>query len=454
MKRLTRAALMAGAIAMAATSMTACTADGSDDGSGKVTLAVGDLPGSANKEARDLFLEQVAAFEEANPDIVLEPSETVYDPNTFQALLAGGTLPDVMNVSSTEGNTIGGTGQVADLTDLIADRGLDEQLNPTVLAMGENADGRVFAIPTDGTVMGLAYNRELFEQAGLDPDKPPTTWEELRADAKEIKDATGVDGFAHYGSNNQGGWQLETEIYSFGGHLTNEDGTKAALTDTAAAADALQLISDMRYKDGSIGPNTVYNFDDAAKDFAAGKFAMMIIFSQAAWGGLVVTNGFPADNLGMGGVPQSSDEPVGTASGAGMTIVSAKTTDAEKEAAMKWIEWRYLQKFTDEKLAIADAEATAAAGNPVGLPTLPLLTEAKQAQYDTWIAPYVNVPQENFAPLVAASSIPLISDPAKNTQAIYGRLDSVIQAVLSDPNADIDQLLKQAEPDIDRLLTR
>lgn len=456
MNKLTRTALAVGALAIAASSLSACGApDDSAEGDGKVTLTVGDMPTSANEEARTLFLDQVEGFEKANPDITIEASETVYDPNTFQALLAGGTLPDVMNVSSTEGHTIGGTGQVADLTDLLADTGLDKELNETVLAMGEDADGRIFALPTDGTVMGLAYNRDLFEAAGLDPDEPPTTWEELRADAKKIKDATGVDGFAHYGSNNQGGWQFETELYSFGGRLVNEDNTEASLTETDAAADLLQLISDMRHEDGSIGTNTVYSFDDAAKDFAAGKFAMMVIFSQAAWGGLVVTNGFPAESLGMGGVPQNGDEPLGTASGAGMTVISAKATDAEQKAAMKWIQWRYLNKYTDEILAVADAEATAAAGNPVGLPTLPLLSEDKQAEYESWIAPYVNVPQENFAPLLAtASTIPLISGPVKNTQAIYGRLDTVIQAVLSDPNADIPTLLEEAEPDIDRLLTR
>lgn len=453
MKHLSRAALAVGVLALAASGLTACTS--SDAGDGKVTLQVGDLPPSANKELRDLFLQQVDSFQAANPDITIEASETIYDPNTFQALLAGNTLPDVMNVSSTEGRTIGGTGQVADLTDLIGDAGLDDVLNPTVLAMGEDSDGRSFAIPTDGTVMGLAYNRALFEQAGLDPDQPPTTWEELRTDAKKIKDATGVDGFAHYGSNNQGGWQFETELYSFGGRLVNDDDTEAALTDDDAAADLLHVISDMRHVDGSIGSNTVLNFDDTAKEFAAGRAAMMVIFSQAAWRGIVETNGFPAEDFGMGGLPQNGDTPLGTASGAGMTIISAKTNDAEKAAAMKWIQWRYLDKYTDKDLAIADAEATAATDNPVGLPTLPLLTEQKQADYDNWIAPYVNVPQANFAPLAAtASTIPLISGPVKNTQAIYGRLDSVVQAVLSDPNADIEGLLEQAEPDIDRLLTR
>ena len=37
----------------------------------------------------------------------------------------------------------------------------------------------------------LHYNRTLFQQAGLDPDKPPTTWDEIRQDAKQIADKTG-----------------------------------------------------------------------------------------------------------------------------------------------------------------------------------------------------------------------------------------------------------------------
>lgn len=434
--------------------LAACTTNAPEE-AGPVTLTVGDLPPADSDAARALFEQQVKDFEAAYPDINLEPSETVYDPTTFQAMLAGGTLPDVINVSNTEGATIGSTGQVADLTEVLASSGLGDKLNPVVLDTARGADGQIYGVPTDGFAMGLVYNRAIFEQAGLDPDNPPTTWEEVREAAQTIKEKTGVDGFAHYGANNQGGWQLTTEIYSYGGRVTDDAGTKSELLDTSAAADMLQLLSDMRFKDGTIGENTVYSFDDAGKDFAAGKFAMMVIFSQAAWGALVQANGFPGDDLGIGALPQEGDTANGTLQGGAITVVNAKTTDAEKAAALKWIEWRYLKKYTDETAAIADAQATADSGAAVGIPTLPILNEAAQADYNDWIAPYVNVPVANFAGYVASASVlPVIPEPVKNGQAIFARLDTVVQAVLGDPNADIPALLKAADGDINQLLTR
>ncbi len=51
---------------------------------------------------------------------------------------------------------------------------------------GMKDSGKLYALPTTNYKMGLIYNRKLFQQAGLDPDNPPTTWEDIAAAAKKI----------------------------------------------------------------------------------------------------------------------------------------------------------------------------------------------------------------------------------------------------------------------------
>ena len=50
---------------------------------------------------------------------------------------------------------------------------------------------RSIGFPYGPYAMGLPYNRDLFQKAGLDPDKPPTTWDEVAQDAKTISEKSG-----------------------------------------------------------------------------------------------------------------------------------------------------------------------------------------------------------------------------------------------------------------------
>ena len=95
-----------------------------------------------------------------------------------------------------------------------------------MLVNGQDADGKIFAVPTAAYGMSLTYNRTLFTQAGLDPDKPPTTWDEVRAAAKTIAEKTGMAGYSSMATENTGGWQLTTSTYALGGRMqeVGEDG--------------------------------------------------------------------------------------------------------------------------------------------------------------------------------------------------------------------------------------
>jgi len=88
----------------------------------------------------------------------------------------------------------------------------------------------------------------------------------------------------------------------------------------------------------------------------------------------------------------------------------------------------------------------------VGLPEPAIYTGAaaeKQAAADKQ---YANVPQENYAPFVAnMSKVPVKFEPP-NAQQIYAVLDVAMQKVLTDKNANIDQLLSDAETQVNSIL--
>src|SRR3954454_24744948 len=197
----------------------ACGSDEDSKSDGKVTITVeGWRPGD-EQGTIDAVNKQAQAFMKDHPDIVVKPIEWEWNAETFSTQLAGDQLPTTFRVPFTDTKGLAERKQIADVTDYVNDLPYAEDFNPSVLAAAQGTDGKIYGLPTDVYGVGLHYNRALFEQAGLDPDSPPTTWDEVRADAKAIADKTGQAGFALMGKSNTGGWNLSTMTYAMGGRI-------------------------------------------------------------------------------------------------------------------------------------------------------------------------------------------------------------------------------------------
>ncbi|MFK5633953.1 MULTISPECIES: ABC transporter substrate-binding protein [unclassified Ornithinimicrobium] len=86
-------------------------------------------------------------------------------------------------------------------------------------------DGKRFAIPLDVHPLGFYYNKDVMEEAGLDPEAPPMDNESYMSALESFKSA-GIEG--HWASPFPftGGLSLQSLIWQFGGNLFNEDGTE------------------------------------------------------------------------------------------------------------------------------------------------------------------------------------------------------------------------------------
>lgn len=411
-----------------------------------VNISVASLVPGATAAATAAFNSQVKAFEKQNPEIRVKSVQYDWTGPTFAAELAAGTLPTVFTVPFTDGRALGQAGQLANLTKYAKQYSWFKEFNPAVIAEGTDAKGQVIAIPEAAYAQGLQYNRQLFEEAGLKPNKPPTTWAQVEADAKAIVKANpNVAGFAVMGaSDNTAGWILTTLTDAFGGRVETGIGAKAKATfDNPGTVAALEMIHKMRWVDNDMGSNFGLSWGTSNQAFAAGQIGMFISGSD------VYTNMVQAYNLnpgiyGLAPLPLQGKH-AGVLGGGTLAAVKPTATPAEIDAAMKWINFYYMQPLSTKQGAIRNAKELVAQKQPVGVPEFPVLDRQAYKRSQAWIKPYINVPERQMAPFTAGIlKDPLVPEPESATQAIYGDLDSVVQSVLTDPNANIPALLKAA----------
>ena len=109
--------------------------------------------------AVDALYEQIGQFEDKYPWITVEPEEYNWTAPTFTAALAAGTLPDVFTIPFTDGKGLIAAEQIVDIDALVRALGYGDKFNPNVLVNGQDADGKIFAVPTAAYGMSLTYNR-------------------------------------------------------------------------------------------------------------------------------------------------------------------------------------------------------------------------------------------------------------------------------------------------------
>jgi multiple sugar transport system substrate-binding protein len=411
-----------------------------------VSISVASLVPGATAAATAAFNKQVAQFERANPGIHVKSTQYDWTGPTFAADLAAGTLPTVFTVPFTDGRALGQAGQLANLTKYAEQYPWFKEFNPAVIAEGTDAKGRIIAIPEAAYAQALQYNRGLFVKAGLKPNDPPTTWAQVESDAKAIVKADpNAAGFAVMGaSDNTAGWILTTLTDAFGGRVETGVGAKAKATfDNPGTVAALNMIHTMRWVDNSMGSKFGLSWGTSNQAFAAGQVGMFISGSD------VYTNMVQAYDInpgiyGLAPLPLQGKN-AGVLGGGTLAAVKPTASPNQIAAALKWINFYYMQPLSTRQGAIRNANALLAQKQPIGVPEFPVLNKQAFVLAQKWIKPFINVPVKQMASFTnGILNDPLVPEPESVTQAIYGDLDSVVQSVLTDPNANIPALLNAA----------
>jgi sn-glycerol 3-phosphate transport system substrate-binding protein len=198
----------------------------------------------------------------------------------------------------------------------------------------------------------LYYNKNMFEAAGLDPDQPPRSLEELRAYSQQLVDS----GAAAYGialesgSGSGGGWYLEQwfanmgELYADNGNGRLAPATKV-LYDGAAGVELLTYVQDLvddglayYVGDNAGGADQVLKLADseepAAMAIATSAFLGTVLATLS--GGLVP--GLGPEDVGVGPLPGPAGTPTALVGGAALYITDGKG-DAEAAAAWDFVQY-------------------------------------------------------------------------------------------------------------------
>lgn len=411
--------------------------DGVGDGA-QIVVTTTNGPNENDQLEVDRHQYLVEEFARRRPDVVIEARDTLFDRQQFTAKMAAGTMEDAFLVDFTQPRFLIGRGYVADVTPWVTEWEDFPSYNPSLLQIVQDENDRIYGLPVGGYSLGLIYNRELFERAGLDPDNPPRTWDELAEYAFEISLlGDEVAGFGALSSAGQGGWHFVAMVYSFGGSFLyeTESGWEARFVSDETLA-VLDLLQRMRWEDESLTQQQLLDAADLVSLMAAGNLGMGIMAGdelrriKAQFEGDMTT-------FGMGPLPQAGGDA--SLAGGATWMYNPNTRDEVLQAAVEWSIFQTFENFEN------DVAAQASRGQLVGWPQLPAFVGAKQAERAEILARYANAPIENYEPFNRATEITLRPEPPVETQKLYRDLDVVTQAVLTDPFADPQRILRQVE---------
>lgn len=338
MNRSMRQAAAAGAaFAVAAVALTGCSAGSTIAAVEEVTaedtgatLSLWVRPG--NEAVTDAVVDAYNATHENQVEITHVPADQYV--TKFAAAAQSNSLPDILAADVVFMPQIIDTGAVLDLTTLLEDSGAAGNLAPAAI-QASTADGKVYGVPYVSDTSLYVYNKDLFAQAGLDPDVPPTTWDGIAAAAAAIT-ALGDDTYGAYISGNSPGslaYTFTPTIWAQGQEVVADGGTFDF--DNQATQDALGFVQGL-YENGDIPESSKTDGGDGFFSvFASGKIG--INFSGGNGVNTSTLGQDPAFEIGLAPIPGSKDGEWATFSGGDVASIASSTKHPNE--AWDFIDW-------------------------------------------------------------------------------------------------------------------
>jgi ABC-type glycerol-3-phosphate transport system substrate-binding protein len=408
-----------------------------------VEISVVGIPTEANPTGLADWNAAVARFMAKYPNVTVTGNDYVYDPTTFPALVAGDQVPTVFQGYLTDRDLMVGQGLAADLTSYFKASKLDEVYNPNLMSL-VSADGKIYGMPIEAYVMGLAYNIQMLKDAGY--DAPPTTWEELGPMAQKLtnRDA-GIAGFSFIrGEAHQAGWHGTVIAYNFGLDdavivTKGDDGKYIAGFDNEQTLAALNYIKDLQWKYDAL-PRELLEWPTNGEILATGNAAMVLMAGgQLEW----IKQTYPDVDMtqfGFAPLPAGPDGKMVSLGGGDVAFINAKATPDQIEAGFYY---RLFYQFDDGEVK-ARYEATKT--NPtavIGEPSYTIYVGSFQEKIDALNKEYANLPIENYE-LFNHAEIGLQNEPQIAGQDYYAALGNVVSLIVTEENTDPAAALTEA----------
>ena len=279
-------------------------------------------------------------FNKENPSYNVTPVNSgTYQETIVKVLTAhkAGKPPTSAILLSTDTFTLADEGAIAPIDDFVktdADRAWLKSFFPAFLLNGQ-FDNKTWGVPFQRSTVVLYWNKQLFKEAGLDPNKPPQTWAETISMGQKLtkKDASGnvTQWGIQFPSSGFPYWLFQGFSTQNGGILANAAGN-AVKYDDPKVVEALQYWVDLSRKYG-IHPPGVVEWGTTPRDFLERKVAMI----WTTTGNLTNIRSNAKFDFGVAMLP--AGERRGSPTGGGNFFIFKKATAAEQEGAYKFAQW-------------------------------------------------------------------------------------------------------------------
>jgi len=364
--------------------------------------------------------------------------------NMFLMSMAGDDAPDLFYVNFRQYYTFLEQGFARPLDDLIAgDPEVMQRINPTVLKVLKSYDGHIYAIPFFQVALALYFRKDHFQEAGLDPAKPPKNWDEFYEYAKRLSQVEkGRYGFIF---SQPPGYHWQNFLYQAGGEVVapTDQGVWQSRINSPQGVVALEYFRKLvvdTWKNGNgetVGPacSVSSKFSD---DVRMGKTSMWFAYTNDV---VLQQNGdLPPSIIGVAALPAG---PAGTSNeiNAGMWAINAQLKDPKKLAAC----WKFIKFFAGDEAARINTQKMVELGmgnlvNPIWL---------KKFGYQEYLADvdpsYIKANDELFK---TGHPEPY----GKNCQQVYTVLDNALDDAKLNPTKPAQEILAATEKDMNQKL--
>ncbi len=232
---------------------------------------------------RDMEQAFFDAFAETYPNIELDAQNIGYNDllNKLRTAALGNAAPMVARLPILWGAEFASKGQLSPLKPEDVGYSTDDFWPGAMKSVTLN--GETWGIPTNNETMAFIWNAGIFEEAGLDPEKAPETWDDVVEYSKQIKEKTGKSGYGLVARVNAGNtpFRFMPMMWGEGGGALDEADPEPTLQaiqiNTPGARKAVQNYYDMYVRDKSVPVSALTNTNNENQDpFIANELAMMI----------------------------------------------------------------------------------------------------------------------------------------------------------------------------------
>ncbi|MEV4434499.1 extracellular solute-binding protein [Streptomyces sp. NPDC049555] len=322
MRRGISVAALVGALALTAT---ACGGGGgdksdgaqaaSDPGSVSGTITWWDTSDATNEAPA--FKKLVADFEAKYPKIKVEYVNVPFDQAQQKFKTAAATGKGAPDVLRSDVGWTPGFAQLGYLKDLTGTPALDNSGDFLEGPLKNAAyQGKTYGVPQVTDTLGLLYNKELFQKAGV--EKAPTTWQEVKEAAAKIKDRAGAEGI---GLSPDSYYSLPF-LYGEKSDMVDAAAKKITIS-SAASLKGIETAVDLVKSGAAPKPAGTDGYNALKTDFKNGKLAMLV---DGPWATKEIFGGDAyksRENLGIAPVPAGSTGTAGAPVGGHNLVVYA-----------------------------------------------------------------------------------------------------------------------------------